>query len=607
MLQKFKYFLLFFFTSAVVWGQNDFRQNLQLAEQYFDKQEYEKALNLLDEIKRGVGHKRVYKLTYNSYLALKEYRKAERTARKRVDDRPMRHFEAYTDLFHVYEETEDQKALEKLTDEMNGIIRNNPGRAYNLSKAFQDRGYPQQALNFYLLAEKINPNLNFTYQKALLYGELGEIKKMFGTYVEMVERNPSYMSTVKTLLSRALTDDVQEENVSYLKETIIKRLQQTGMQRLQELLVHVFIQEKNFSGAFTQLKALERRNPSDKAQIFRLGKIALNNEEYELAGDIFEYIISNTEDSPYRSQSRIMELTAQRKYLENIADPTRKQWQRLSSDYQSLITELRLSGEVGEITITHAHLLAFRLGKIDTAKKELKSLINNPIVNEEQKARAKIELGDILLFDGNRWDAILYYTQAEKAFEKSPIGQEAKFKKAKAAYYVGEFDWAQGIFDVLKSSTSKLIANDAMRYSLLINDNVALDSNYEAMGLFAKADLMHYQDKLDSALTILGQLQIAFVDHPVQDEVLLLKGDIYYEKDRYQDAAKAWQNLVAEHGDDILADDALNRLAELYENELKDRDTAKDYYERIFTEHPDSFFAENARKKFREIRGDIIN
>jgi TolA-binding protein len=213
----------------------------------------------------------------------------------------------------------------------------------------------------------------------------------------------------------------------------------------------------------------------------------------------------------------------------------------------------------------------------------------------------------LLLYQGKRWDAIIYYRKAEKLLERSPIGQEAKFKRAKAAYYVGDFQWSQGIFKILKESTSKLIANDAMQYSLLITDNMALDSTTEALETYAKADLLFYREKLDSALYYLALFDVAFPEHPILDEALLMKGDIYFKQKNFAEAERAWQKIVADHSKGILADDALYRLANLQINQFANSEKAMEYFEKIFIEYSDSFYAAEARNSYRNLRGDQLN
>lgn len=376
---------------------------------------------------------------------------------------------------------------------------------------------------------------------------------------------------------------------------------------MNDLLVFVFIQEKNFKGAFTQLKALERRGDADKAEIFNLGRVALNSEDFIMAEKIFAHLTKREKENPFYEEALLGRLKAKKRQLDKEGSTDTREWGDLADSY--LEAKKKLIGQplLGGMSIEMAHILAFKLELADSAENVLKKLISTGYVLLDDKAKAKVKLGDILLYGGNRWDAIIYYGQAEKAFERSPIGQEAKFKRAKAAYFVGDFQWAQGIFDVLKASTSKLIANDAMRYSLLLTDNIALDTNMEAMKLFAQADFLNYQGKWDSSLVTLSLLQKNYPDHALQDEVLYLKAQIKTDKGQFAEAALDWEQLIQLYGKDILADDALYYLANLYEKQLGDPEKAKELYQELFTEHTDSFFTSDARKRFRELRGDILN
>ena len=47
---------------------------------------------------------------------------------------------------------------------------------------------------------------------------------------------------------------------------------------------------------------------------------------------------------------------------------------------------------------------------------------------------------------------------------------------------MGDFEWAQAQFSILKASTSKLIANDALDLSVFIMDNLGLDTTAAYVG-----------------------------------------------------------------------------------------------------------------------------
>lgn len=580
--------------------------DFDLAKEYYANEEYEKALIYLDKLPPNYREYQLYELKLGCYLELQDYDKAEKYVKSMVRGSGGNKANYQADLLMVYLKQQKQSKADKLVEEVLDEVDKQPSLAYGYANAFQKKGYPEIALAVYEAGERQMPNANFDYQKALLYGELGDIKRMYTMYVEMVERTPTYLSTVKQLLGRALREETTSENSDYLKEILIQKIQDGGPETMNELLIFVFIQEKNFSGAFLQLKALDRRTPGSKAGIYNLGNVALNNDDYGLAIRIFDYVIKAGDNYPFYEQALTGKLKAQSLQLESEGIVEKEGWKELQKEYFKTIETLKGMPDVGPLTIDMAHITAFKLNETDTAAGMLRKLISTGFVSKEDVARAKIELGDILLYNGDRYEAILLYGQAEKAFEQSPIGQEAKFKRAKAAYYVGDFLWAQGIFDALKASTSKLIANDAMRYSLLINDNIALDTNMEAMQMYAKADLMNYQGKLDSALRILGMIEIAFPGHAIQDEMLFLRAQILTKQKKYDAAAAAYQELVDLYAKDILADDAMYALADLYLEKLDKRTAAMDLYQKIFTDHPDSFFAPEARKKYREMRGDAV-
>ena len=579
--------------------------DLQLGMQYYKDGEYAKAIEYLEPVAFQYLNDQTYKALLNCYLSLEEYGKARKLNKNFIKKSRLNQMDLLADKIYINILDKNERGADKAVDEIKNRIKANPSLAFSAGASLQKRGYPKIALEIFEMAEAANPAMNFDYQKAQLYGELGEIKRMYDMYVSMVIRSPNYISTVKTLIGQGIKG-FEDENTDYLKEMLIKKIQDGAPGTINELLIYVYIQEKNFRGAFTQLKAIDRRNGGNRAQIFNLGRIALNSAEYRLSQKIFDYVLKAGKDNPYYEDALVSRLEARRKALESNGQAQKYTWKDLQGEYEEVMAELKGMPEIGPLSIDMAHFTAFRLNNSDSAIAILKNVLNIGFVSPESKALAKIELGDILLYNGERWEAILYYGQAEKAFEKSPIGQKAKFNRAKAAYYVGDFKWAQGIFDVLKESTSKLIANDAMKYSLLINDNIALDTTTDAMEVYAHADLLNFQDKYDSALFYLELIQLNYPGHSLQDEVLLLKANLYIAKKEYQKAAGELQTLITDHKEDILADDALYTLAGLYEVQLDRKEEAKELYRTLFTDHPDSFFTAEARKKYRQLRGDTV-
>ena len=73
-----------------------------------------------------------------------------------------------------------------------------------------------------------------------------------------------------------------------------------------------------------------------------------------------------------------------------------------------------------------------------------------------------------------------------------------------------------------------------------------------------------------------------------------------------QKAVAMLEKIETEFFYDILADDAIFALAEIYQKKLKDTEKAKSLYEKILLEFKGSIYSSEARKRFRQLRGDNL-
>jgi tetratricopeptide (TPR) repeat protein len=208
---------------------------------------------------------------------------------------------------------------------------------------------------------------------------------------------------------------------------------------------------------------------------------------------------------------------------------------------------------------------------------------------------------------GNVWDASLLYSQVEKANKYDIVGQEAKFRNARISYYTGDFGWAQAQLDVLKGSTSKLIANDAMELSLVISDALAEDTTTTPLEIVARGDLLAFQNKDELAKLTYDSVNTLFPNNVLCNRILYKKAQLELKRGKYAEAIVFYEELLKKNSEDIYADDALFKLADINENQLKNNDKAKELYQQLLEKYPGSLYVVEARKRFRKLRGDAIN
>jgi len=182
------------------------------------------------------------------------------------------------------------------------------------------------------------------------------------------------------------------------------------------------------------------------------------------------------------------------------------------------------------------------------------------------------------------------------------LGDEVKLKKARLGYYMGNFSWAKAQLDVLKASTSKLTANDAMELSMMIGNNLNLDTTAVPLTMFAKADLRFFQNRPHEAMTILNGLEELYPYHSLVDDILYRKAKLEIGKQNYALAATYLDTIVTDYSYELLGDDALYQLAEIYNYNLNEKVKARDLYKKMLTAYPGSVYIEESRKLYRELR-----
>lgn len=581
-------------------------QNAKLADQYYLEGEYQKAGDLY--LKLHDTAKRNNNFTYfNKYieclLALRDYELAEKEIQSQMQSQPDDYSMMVT-LGNVqerrgrYDEAQAsyRLAINKLPARMDAITR--------LGNAFIGQAKYDEAIETYEKGSELlgTPGV-FAYQLADLYRRNADMPKMIEQYLYSLHSNPERLANIQTLLQRTL----QTADYAGLLEQIYIFIQDyPETDHFPEMLAWTFIQQKDYSKAMRQAKALDRRMAENGLRVFRLAQIAGNDRDYTTAIDGYEYILTTQGvGSPYFMEAKRSSLATKRRQITDNYNYTVEQLRILEAEYIQFLSAQGTNASTALIISELAMLEALYINDMPKAISLLEEIVNLPGINNYIQANAKLDLGDYYLMSGEVWEATLLYSQVDKAFPEDLIGQDARFRNAKLSYYNSDFEWAQTQFDILKTSTSKLISNDALDLSIFIMDNLGLDSNTHALSEFAKAELLIFQNKLNDAiekLTILGNI---YSEHGLKDDILYLKAKMYEKKRDYKSAEQLYLEIIEEFPKEIRADNSMYYLAQLYERQLNESEKAKALYERLFMEYTDSTFAIDARKKFRELRGDF--
>ena len=588
-------FILFLFTVAASYAQSD-----ALAKNYFEQGQFEKSLRIYEKLNKESPYRLDYFMgMVQSNQQLENFTEAERLIKEKLDNG--RNFpQLYVELGYNYS-LQNQPELASLNyNKAIEAIETNPNFSYNIGSTFEKYSLLEEAITAYEKAMSLSDKLDFNMQLAQIYGEQGKLEKMFDSYLGLVEKNNAFKGAAQRYFSLYTTEDPSNEANLLLKKTLLQRSQQNPDILYNELLSWLFIQQKEYKKAFIQEKAIYKRIGEDLGGITELAYIAIADEDYEVGREVVNYIIDNS----YTPQNKLQGNQILMKMEVKTATP--KQYAEVEKKFENLLDEFGRNRETYLLQIDYNHFLAFQNNKKEAAIENLKNLAKQNLT-AYQEARVKMELADILVFDEKFNEALIYYSQIQKKVQSDVLAQEARFKVARTSYFKGDFEWAQVQLDVLKKSTSQLMANDAMQLSLLIRDNSLEDSTQTALKKYARADLLAFQDRNSEAIDTLEDILTNHKGEKIEDEALLKQGEIYEKQGKYQQAEANYLKIIEFYNEDILADDAHYRLAKIYEDKLGQPDKAKAQYEAIIFNFADSIYFVDARKKYRALRGDVIN
>ncbi len=585
-------FSVFLLISSVNYGQNDFL----LAEKYYRDGEFKKATQLYQNLhSKNPFNTTYFKRLVNCYQETAQFKIAENLLVTSLTKHPNLVY-LNVELGTNFEKQKKSDQAKVYYDRAINSIDKNVGMGGYIGRLFKDYSLLDYAIAAYKKTMLLNPNTNYEFQIAQIYGEKGNFDKMFSSYVDLIDKKEQYLSTVQRYTSRYITDDKLNNNNLLFKKALIRKSVSKPKNVWNQLLSWLFVQQKEYNKALIQEKALFKRNPKYIQNILSLGYNSFNSKAFATSKDCFEFIIQN---SPFIDQKITANL-----YVVQIAIETNQP--NVEQLFENIFNVYGKKPNTIEIQIAYADYLTFRKSLPEKSILVLSEAMKIS-ASKFQKAEIKLKLGDVHVFIGNYNKALIYFSQVQTSIKNHPLAQQARFKVAQTSYFKNDFKWAFAQLKILKASTTQLIANDALDLFLVISDNQPKDSLDTGLKLYAKADLLAFQNKNEQAIDTLQKIVTTLIGQKIEDEALYKQAHLYKKTNQLEKAIHNYQKIIQLDKEGILVDDAIYQLAELYELKLNNAEKASEYYQKIIFDHPSSIYLVEARKRYRKLRGDTIN
>jgi len=615
MKSKLFIFLLFGLV-AVFNAQKTSDLDLKLAKNYYLEGDFEKAVLYFEKISQDQEKiKEIYDYYRASLIELEAFKEAEKLCKSTIKKSP-ENLALLVDLGMIFGY---QDKLAKKTQQFEKAIntissKSSYSTVSGLGIAFEKVGDQGRALSTYLKGSKVNIKNPMAYHSkiALLYNKMGEIDKMINTFLELLEEDEKYIGSVQNGLANSIDFQVQLKEKEILRKALVKKVQLNPKKiKYVKILSWFYLLDNDYENAFIQIKALDKKLNKDGREIYNLGMTSLNNNNFKVALLCFDEVLENTKSIERKFSAENKRLKTLKQKLIYGGEITENELLELKSNYLQSLYKLNVSSGMYDLSKRKYELLkdlsdleAYYLMDRKSAKEHLNEAMKINEIKDKDKAELKLQLADVLVLENNIWEASLMYMQIEKMFKNDPLGHQAKFKNAQVYYYAGEFDWCQAQLDVLKASTSKLIANDALELSVLITDNYNMDTSETAMKLFARADMLKNQFQYKEAMNFYDSVYENFENHSLNDEILLRKAEINLKLHQYDSSIIYLKLIETNFSTSILVDNAIFMLGNIYEEKLGNLNLAKEYYKKILFDFPGSLYVVEARKRYRKLAGN---
>jgi len=602
-------FILLSLNESLAQRTKETTSEVQIAVQFYRSGEYAKAADVYQRLYAANRSSNYYTYLKNCYENLEQYETAEALVKQHQKINKYE-LSLYVDLGYIYSlqgnETKAkstyQNALKKLKADHNQVIR--------LANAFMSKRLYEYAEATYTEGQNLlKGSYGFQMEKGQLYYYMRNYDKMIGEYLDLLGVSNQYLQAIQNRLQNAVYNDIDASLKEKLKDALLIRVNKNpNVYVYNELLIWLYIQDKDFESAFVQARALDLRLDENGKRILALARVATENSSFKVAVDAYDYVIKKGKHLEYYFAARNEMLEVMYKRITLGIDNKDQDYIKMEEAFINALQEMGQNPNTIDLIGNLSHLQAFYMNKTTEALFLLEDAVKMRGLNFMQKGQLELELADIYLVGGKIWDATLAYARVEENNKNNPIGSEAKFRKARLAYFIGNFEWARAQLDVLKASTSKLIANDAAELAFFIFENTGWDTVETAMEFYSRADFLFYQSKDSLAILTLDTLLQQFPDHAIADEAWYLKGKIYQHQHKLDNSIKCYQYIIDNFYSDVLADNALFAMADILENKLNNIEKAMELYKQIMLDFSDSIYKMEARLRFRTLRGDeVIN
>ncbi|MBW7886900.1 MAG: tetratricopeptide repeat protein [Bacteroidetes bacterium] len=611
-----KLIVLTFFLVSVFAQSQDAQNLLRLAQSFEQSSEFERAADLYHSLyQNDTLNYSYFDGLRRCYLQLKQYDNAIALTRSRLTIMPF-DFTLQASLGGIYYMSGSETKADSVWNAvlLSGIGNQMLYRAV-AGEQVNQRLFDKAIATYLSGRKKIGDPFLFAGELGYYYTFMMDYQNAAKEYLLLLKQNPQQMDFVQSRLAQfaskkdglsAIQHVLQEENKKNGNDVGILRLLQWS-----------YMEDANYADAFAVSKTLEEKIHTNGTEIFSFAERAFRENSYTVAASAYTLALQLGPKMPFASSAKY----GYARCVEELslpADSITRHQQRENSSlletqptfnaavllYESIVKEYPYTSIAANALYRIGWIRYKQLFDLDGALQMFDSVVT--------VVRVGPMIPQVLSTVGDLYEMKGEFSSAEKKYYELSVSQfstpeqktTGEFRLAEIQYFQGRFDSANVLFGKITENLKADETNDALLLQNFINENKTTFP--EALRNYAHAELLARQLKLSEAIVLLTSTISAFADAPLCDDALIKIADYSIVLKRFSDALTAYKKILSDYPKSIEIEKTQFKIAELYQFYLNDKAQAIQQYELLLEKYPLSLYAESARKRIRQLRGDTL-
>ena len=600
-------FIISFFTSST-YSQST-SNPLTLAKSYEDDGLYEKAVPIYEDLyKKDPANAIVTERLKNVYRILSKHEALIQIISRQLEKDTL-NIPLLCELADVFYKSKKVTEAQAVTQKVIDADPAAEGSYRLVATVLMSNRRFDDLEKIYLLGRKnIGDSRLFVLEMANLLSYKGSYYEAVKEYLRYYRYNLESLDYVRAQILQFPNN--AKDNASVIKAIKEELTGQGSDVALDKLLIDILLRNEEYEAAFEQSKILDAKKGKTGAEILSFANMTFDNKLYNVAQRAYEYFLTLYPKTPQAEMgiAKCLEGLGSGDILMNMVPDSSLLRQKITETfyadkaikaYQELIVKYPATEWSTE---AYFHIGEIRLHKFFDVQEAHADFVIVAESKSPYRIEAMFRIGECHLIEGNLEKSLDQYKAVSRETRDASIRDRARFQEAEIYFYLQLFDSCQRRMKELSRSQDGLFVNDALSYLLLMQEN---QKEQNLLKLYAVAELQFRQKRYAESLAILSDMIKSSPAASIIDDALIKTGEIHEVTGKFDQALGVYRNIVDHLKNSPLADLALKRTGEIFEEKLGRPEDAVKTYKELLIRYPKSIYANQVRKRIRELEQSV--